>query len=74
LYDRSIVLPPGKVTLLFTVTVSIPVAHPSASTNLREPPEAEVQLPRRGTMRPAMDLEEAKDRGFLEEAPARPGG
>jgi hypothetical protein len=33
------VLPPGEVTLPFTATVSIPVAHPSASTNFGEQPE-----------------------------------
>jgi hypothetical protein len=49
------------------------MAHSSASTNFREL-EAEVILPRRGTITPAMDQEEAKNRGFLEEAPARPGG
>ena len=39
-------------------------------------PEAEVKLPRRGTMTtPAIGQEEeAKDRGFLEKAPARPAG
>jgi hypothetical protein len=36
--------------------------------------KAEVGLPRRGTMMPAIGQEEAKDSGFLEEAPARPGG
>jgi hypothetical protein len=43
----------------------------------REPPEAEVRLPRRrGTMTQAIgqEEEEAKDRGFLEETPAHPGG
>jgi hypothetical protein len=80
LYDRSIVLPPGKATSPdkvvspFTVGVIIPVAHPSASTNFRELSEAEVKLPRRGTMTQAIGHEETKDRGFLEEAPARPGG
>jgi hypothetical protein len=53
--------------------VIILIVHPSASTNFREL-EAEVTLPRRPTMTPAMDQEEAKDRGFPEEAPARPGG
>jgi hypothetical protein len=38
LNDRFIVLAPGKATLPITVTVSIPVAHPSASTNFRENP------------------------------------
>src|SRR5919112_1043750 len=36
LNDRFIVLAPGNVTLPFTVTVSILVAHASASTNFRE--------------------------------------
>jgi len=36
--------------------------------------ETEVELPRRGTMRLAIGQQEAKDRGFLEEALARPGG
>src|SRR5918995_1658934 len=39
LYDRSIMLAPGKVTLPITVTVSIPVTHRSASTNFGEPPK-----------------------------------
>ena len=39
-----------------------------------ESPEAEVWVPRRDTMTPAIDQEEeAKDLGFLEEAPGRPG-
>jgi hypothetical protein len=36
--------------------------------------EAKVNLPRRATIKPAIDQQEAKDYGFLEEAPARPGG
>jgi hypothetical protein len=36
LNDRFIVLAPGKAILPITVTVSILVAHPSASTNFRE--------------------------------------
>ena len=36
--------------------------------------KAEVGLPRRGTMMPAIGQEEAKVSGFLEEAPARPSG
>jgi hypothetical protein len=43
-------------------------------TNLREPAGAEVRLARRGTMMQAIGQEEAKDRRFLEEATARPGG
>jgi hypothetical protein len=63
------------VTLAFTVAVSIPEAHLSASTNFRKTPEVEGRLPRRGTMMSAIgQQEEAKDRGFLEEAPARQGG
>jgi hypothetical protein len=42
--------------------------------DFRECPEAEVSLPRRGTMMPAIGQEEANDGGFLEEAPALPGG
>ena len=49
------------------------VAHPSATMNLREPPEAKDILARRGTMTPAIGQEEAMERGFLEEALARPG-
>jgi hypothetical protein len=37
--------------------------------------ETEVGLPRRGTMTtPAIGQQEANNRGFLEEALARPGG
>jgi hypothetical protein len=35
---------------------------------------AEVRLPRRGIMTPPIGYKEAKDRGFLEEALAHPGG
>ena len=37
-------------------------------------PATEVGVPRRGTMRLALGQREAKERGFLEEALARPGG
>ncbi len=43
--------------------------------DFREFVETEVGLPRRGTMTtPAIGQQEAKNRGFLEEALARPGG
>ena len=49
--------------------------EPPSGPSSEKTPETEVELPRRGTMRLAIGrLEEAKDRGFLEEAPARPGG
>jgi hypothetical protein len=41
---------------------------------LREDPETEVRLLRCGTMTPAIGQQEAKNRGFLEEALTCPGG
>jgi hypothetical protein len=51
------------------------ISENAVKAKFAESDEAEVGLVRRGTMTQAIGrLEEAKDLGFLEEAPARPSG